>query len=230
MKNAKVTKEELFYESIAGEFDNVMNRYEVSKRLDIIFKKILKSDIKGKTFLDVGCGTGLFSQAAYEKKANVTSLDVGPKLLKQVAKKCKSKLVVGSVTNLPFKDNSFDIVIATEIIEHTSDPKKAVAELCRVVKPKGTLIITMPNKVWKFSLFLADLLRIRPYHAFENWLFWWDLNGMIKSNKCKVKKSFGFNIIPFFHPLLQPAITSADSYGSGFGKLVMVNMAFVVTK
>lgn len=102
MKTAKVSKFELFYESIAQEFDNVMNRYEVSKRLDIIFNRILKDNIKGKTFLDAGCGTGLFSQAAYERGAKVTSLDVGPKLLKQVSKKCKSKLVVGSVTDLPF--------------------------------------------------------------------------------------------------------------------------------
>lgn len=123
----------------------------------------------------------------------------------------------------------FDIVIATEIIEHTSDPSKAVSELCRVIKPGGILIITMPNKIWKFSLIIANLLKIRPYHAYENWLFPDDLNKMIIMNKMRIINSFGFNIIPFFHPFLQPFITILDPLGKKY-RFLMVNMAFVSTK
>lgn len=223
-----LTKKELFYESIASEFNNVMNRYEVAKRLSLVFNKLL-SNIKGKTFLDAGCGIGLFSEAAWKKGALVTSLDVGPKLLMEVAKKCKSRRVIGNVAQMPFSDDTFDIVLATEILEHTADPDKSFKELCRVTKPGGILIITMPNKVWKFSIYIAGILKIRPYHAYENWLWWWELKELVAFNNMDLKKNFGFNIIPFFHPLLQPAITFLDPLGEYIGPL-MVNMAFVLRK
>lgn len=229
MKKNNLTKEELFYESIAQDFDNLMNLYEVSKRLDIIFNKILDKNLTGKTLLDAGCGTGLFSQAAAQKGAKVTSLDVGPELLKEVAKKCDSKRVVGGISQLPFKDNSFDIVIATEVIEHTLNPKKSVEELCRVAKPNGLVIVTVPNRIWRISAAIAKWLRVRPYHAYENWVWFWQLNKWMKESSVEIDKRFGFNIIPVYHPALQPLISSMDS----FGKLlmpVMVNLAFVGKK
>lgn len=224
-----ISDKELFYESIATNFDNIMNRYEVSKRLDIIYNKLLPKSLKEKTLLDAGCGTGLFSKEAVRRGAKVTSFDVGPKLLNEVAKKCKTKTVEGSVLDMPFKDNCFDIVISTEVIEHVEDPKKAVEELCRVTKPGGILIITTPNYVWKFSLLIANLLRVRPYQANENWLTFIQLESWLNQNKMEILEKRGFNIIPFFHPKLHKLITFIDN----FGKLllpVMVNMAYVSTK
>ena len=227
--NNDLKKEEFFYESIAADFDNVMNRYEVAKRLDIIFNKILNFDLKGKKFLDAGCGTGLFSAAAAKRGAIVTSLDVGSKLLEQVAKKCKSKRIIGNVAKMPFKDNSFDIVLATEIIEHTSNPEKSIGELSRVTKPGGLVIITVPNKIWKLSIYIANIFKIRPYHAFENWLWWWELRNFVTKNNMNIESNFGFNIIPFFHPLLQPIITFFDPLGKLVSPL-MVNIAIVARK
>src|SRR3712207_2460903 len=110
-----------FYERFAGEFDARMNRYEVTKRLRLVFDEALP-DISGLDLLDAGCGTGLFSQVAVERGARVTSLDVGEGLLAEVAKKCDSRRVVGDVSALPFESESFDVVICTEVIEHTRDP------------------------------------------------------------------------------------------------------------
>src|SRR3990167_10582624 len=119
-----MNKKELFYESIACDFEKVMNSYEVDKRIKLVFEKILDKNLKNKLFLDAGCGIGLFSAMAEKKGAKVTSLDVGKSLMKQVAKRSRSKKVVGLVTKLPFNDHSFDIVLATEVLEHTTDPAK----------------------------------------------------------------------------------------------------------
>lgn len=229
MDTAAVTKKELFYNSIAGDFDNVMSRYEVGKRYGLIFNKLLKGKLKGKTLLDAGSGTGIFSQGAVERGAIVTSLDVGEDLLNQVAKKCQSKRVVGSVTELPFGDDIFDIVLATEVIEHTIDPQRAIRELCRVVKPGGILLITVPNKIWKFYVSIADWFKIRPYHGHENWIFWSDLKNGVRREGMKIQTTFGFNILPFFHPWLQPIITICDSLGDVAGPL-MVNMGVLCVK
>lgn len=225
---ASITKEELFYNSIADQFDGVMSRYEVGKRYDLIFNKFLKGKLRGKTLLDAGSGTGIFSKGAVDRGAVVTSLDVGKELLDQVAKKCQSERVVGSVTNLPFKDCSFDIVLSTEVIEHSTDPQKAIRELCRVAKPGGILIITVPNEVWKFSVSVADWLRVRPYHGNENWISWLDLKRSVEKEGMVIKELFGLNILPYFHPLLQPIITFFDHFG--WLAPAMVNIGVVCVK
>ena len=224
-----MNKKELFYESIARDFEKVMNSYEVNKRINLVFKKILNKNLNNKLFLDAGCGIGLFSAIAEKRGAKVTSLDVGKSLMKQVAKKSQSKRVVGLVTKLPFNDHSFDIVLATEVLEHTADPAKGFEELARVAKPGGKVIITVPNRLWWFSVPVANLLKIRPYQGLENWLWWSDMKRLAKKNDLIIEKISGFNIIPIFHPRLYRFIDIMDRFGNVAGPF-MVNIAFVARK
>jgi malonyl-CoA O-methyltransferase len=92
----------LFYETFAERFDPEMNHYDLQRRLEIVYDELLPDDLAGKQLLDAGCGTGWFSKKACDRGAKVTSLDVGEKLLAQVAKKCDSRRVVGDVLALPF--------------------------------------------------------------------------------------------------------------------------------
>ncbi len=57
----------IFYDSIAEQFDVLMNQYEVNKRLNIIFNRLLSDDLNGKLVLDAGCGTGRFSAKLIER-------------------------------------------------------------------------------------------------------------------------------------------------------------------
>ncbi len=104
---------------------------------------------KPNNILDVGCGSAWLAKYYTDKNVNVVSLDLS-KINVQKAKeiipdKYHIPLVADSFT-LPFKNNSFDFVVASEIIEHVIDPKLFAAELFRVIKPKGKLIITTPYK------------------------------------------------------------------------------------
>jgi len=203
-----------FYERFASEFDSKMNRYELEKRLDIIFNKFLFNEsIKKKSFLDVGSGTGWFSKKGLELGADVTSLDVGINILNEVGKKCKGKRVVGSALDLPFPDNVFNFVLATEVIEHTPNPERSIEELTRVLKPGGTLLLTVPNNLWKWSILLANFLKLRPYEGFENWVGYWDIKRILAKNHIKIKTICGFNIIPFFFRFTYPLITFCDRFG-----------------
>jgi ubiquinone/menaquinone biosynthesis C-methylase UbiE len=119
-----------FYNEFATKFDSRMNIYDVSRRVEIVFNELLgEEDLKNRALLDAGCGTGWFSKRASELGADVVSLDIGKSLLKEVKKKCDSKLIVGDVLNLEFKDKSFDFVVSSEVIEHTLEPRKAVKEI-----------------------------------------------------------------------------------------------------
>lgn len=225
----KFSKKAQFYDSIASDFDSVMNKYEVKKRLQLVFNELSKEKLRGKKVLDAGCGTGIFSKRAYEAGSMVTSLDIGQNLLNEVKKKCKAKLVIGSVTSLPFGDACFDVVISTEVIEHTENPKKAVSELARVLKPGGILVITTPNKIWKWALLIANFLKIRPYYSFENWLGVSELKDTIEKNNLKIEKGRGFNIIPLFYPPFYKFIDFFDRFGTQMHS-VMVNSLFVAVK
>ncbi len=104
-------------------------------------------DLKGKKILDIGAGTGRLSLRLAEKGAEVTALDVSPEILKVLKKKnSKITIVVGDAENLPFPDNSFDIMIAAFLIVHLKEPKYFFAEASRVLKPAGIFALTNINQ------------------------------------------------------------------------------------
>ncbi len=221
----------LFYERFARQFDSRMNRYEVSKRLRLIFDDVLSGeDLGGQSLLDAGCGTGLFSAAAVARGAAVTSMDLGENLLAQVAKKCESQRVVGSVLDVPFPDSTFDVVLSTEVIEHSPDPRRAIAELARVTALGGRLVVTTPNRLWRPAIRAATKLRLRPYEGVENWIRWNDLRRWLTDEGVRVVRFEGFNAVPFVHPIIYPLNDWLDGYGRSAAGRFMINMLAVAVK
>lgn len=79
---------------------------------------------------------GSFGRASYTKYfPNRIGVDIKPG---------KGTDVVASVYELPFKDEEFDIVLCCSVLEHLEDPRKAIAEMMRVLKPKGRIIVSVP--------------------------------------------------------------------------------------
>lgn len=218
-----------FYEQFANEFDHKMNMYDTNKRIKVIFDELLTENIEHKLLLDAGCGTGWFSQKACERKAHVTSLDLGVNLLDEVAKKCDSNRVVGSILQMPFEDNYFDIVISSEVIEHVPDHKKALSELYRVLKPNGILVITTPNKLWYFAIFIANTFKLRPYEGIENWIGWFEMKRLLPQVGFRIDKMVGIHLFPFIFRFLNPVLDYFHTYNKRLGPL-MVNMAIKAYK
>ena len=128
VRRADETKrKQLFYDRIAGSFDAVMNRYDLERRLAVVFERFLSAEeVRGRTLLDVGCGTGWFARQALAMGAQVIAFDIGTNLLKRVREKCAARLVAGDACALPFGTASLDLVVSSECIEHTLDPYKAL--------------------------------------------------------------------------------------------------------
>ena len=214
-----------FYEIFAREFDARMNMYDTNKRLRIIFEEMLEgNELRGKSLLDAGCGTGWFSKKALELGADVTSMDVGDNLLAEVRRKCNSKLVKGNICGMEFADNTFDYAISTEVIEHTPNPRKALTEIHRVLKKKGIFLLTVPNKIWHFSVVVGNALRLRPYEGHENWVGWYQLKNWLREIGFNICDMFGFHVVPFVFPRLYGVIDYFDRYGRSIGPL-MLNIA-----
>jgi len=102
-------------------------------------------DLAGKWVLDAGCGKGRFARVLSERHpaAEFCGLDISEAMLRYVPKGIRP--VAGSLTELPFSSAAFDAAYATESLEHAVDIKTAVSELCRVVKPGGSIVIIDKN-------------------------------------------------------------------------------------
>ena len=101
--------------------------------------------------LECACGTGLITAAVAGQCNKLVATDYSEGMLKQTRKKCGSypnvELQTADILNLPFPDESFDVVIAANVIHLLDDPYKALSELDRVCRPGGKLIIpTYVNK------------------------------------------------------------------------------------
>jgi len=214
-----------FYDTIADRFDAVVNMYDLGRRIEIVFGELLlDEELRGRRMLDAGCGTGWFSRRAVDLGADVFSLDIGQELLRKVREKCATRLIAADACALPFPDSVFYIVVASESIEHTLDPKKALLELHRVLRPGGALVVTVPNQLWHFSATFAAIFHLRPYEGFEHWLGWFELRRELEKMSAPVDQMFGFHIVPPLIRWTRPIIRFMDRFGRHLGPL-MLNIA-----
>ena len=112
-----------------------------------IIKKFIPTD-KDIKILDFGCGKGaMFSEIAkINPSAALIGVDVSEKALKSARKKVQnhSFILVKEGEKLPFKENCFDFIIASDVLEHIYDTELAFKELCRVLKHNGKILISVP--------------------------------------------------------------------------------------
>ena len=122
------------------------------------------SGVSGKSLLDAGCGIGFFSEVARREGARVVSLDFSPQALRVYRKRGggDARLLVGSVEELPFADGRFDFAMAIDVIEHLYHPHALLAELFRVVRPGGRVVVETDNESTWFTR--------RGFRRVNNWL------------------------------------------------------------
>ena len=123
-------------------------------------KKHLGS-VRGLKVLEIGCGLGAFSKYLVDLGADLTAADFSPEAVRLTAELLheRAPALVADVQRLPFDDGSFDLVVSLDTLEHVPDPNRALAELVRVTRPRGRLIITTPNYLSLMGFYRA-LMRL----------------------------------------------------------------------
>ena len=112
----------------------------------------------GDRVLDLGCGFGRHAFEAARRGASVVALDAGPDEVAQVRGTFAAMIEMGEIPadhpatavqgdalRLPFDDGTFDRVIASEVLEHIPDDAAAMRELARVLRPGGSMAVTVPR-------------------------------------------------------------------------------------
>lgn len=127
--------------------------------------------VKGKKFLDVGCagGLSLYLVAKNEVIKELHGVDINPESIKDAEsrlRKCPDKktiLQVGRAECLEKESNYFGTVMCVETLEHLKDDRPAMAELYRVTKTGGTLLVSVPDRghtsIQHLRLYTKDSLR-----------------------------------------------------------------------
>lgn len=172
---------------------------------------VTKSGKKPKKVLEVGCSGGHLCGLLQEvfPTAKITGIDVyEPAIREAKARYPKLTFSVADAHKLPFADNSFDLVISSETIEHVLDPAKMLKEIERVMKPTGEALVEMDSGSLPFRFI---------------WYFW------TKFGKGKVWRHA--HLHPFTSKELERLISGngfaiAQKHFSHFGMAV----SFLVTK
>lgn len=110
------------------------------------------NNVAGLRVLEVACGRGAFVRKLAQANACVTGYDFSSTALGVAREKLltlkenrSARLVQSDAASLPFADDSFDLVVSCETIEHVPDVRAAVREMHRVTKVGGQLFLTIPN-------------------------------------------------------------------------------------
>ncbi len=179
------------YKIDAEEFDYFEERtgataHDERRVHEFILSKVKKSV---KTILDVGAGSAWVAQHFRSTEVNVVSLDISllnVKKAKSIVPTINHTQIVADSFKLPFENNIFDCVIASEIIEHVVDPQLFIEELFRVVKNSGNLIITTPYKEKLRYYLCVHCNKKTPIHAH---IHSFDENILLKMAPMDVKQT-----------------------------------------
>ncbi|GLT19312.1 malonyl-[acyl-carrier protein] O-methyltransferase [Vibrio zhanjiangensis] len=104
--------------------------------------KLLPEDMRGKTVLDLGCGTGYFAALLRDRGARVVCCDLSEKMLDKARQRCgltNMQYHQGDAESLPFGDRSIDVVFSSLALQWCNDLSGPLREMRRVLKPDGTI-------------------------------------------------------------------------------------------
>ncbi len=175
-----------------------------TRKAQLIFS--LLNRIEKPRVLEIGCGTGILSKylLRVSPQLNICGIDISPKAIGKAKKDLKrysnAEFREGDICRLPYKDNSFDIVIGNSILHHV-DAKKALKEAKRVLKSNGLVWFCEPNilnpqvALERVSIFRAFFRSSPDEKAFSRWQLKKDLQ---KSGFKDVK----VEPYEFLHPLV----------------------------
>jgi len=120
----------------------------------LIAQALVPKTKAGRTALDIGCREGYQTIYLQKKGYHVTSIDI-----EKIIPEC---IVMNVDKKLKFKDNSFDLIWCSEVIEHLKNPAFSISEFRRVLKPGGRMILTTPNSYFWLVKLAYLLLNLTP--------------------------------------------------------------------
>jgi ubiquinone/menaquinone biosynthesis C-methylase UbiE len=139
------------YDRLADEYDSnhfhpdSAAEYIEERRFDLICPYLKES--KSLKLLDVACGTGTYLGVAEKFGANVVGCDISENMVRICKNKGIDDVLINDYHTLPFKDETFDLILCINAIHYSVNPKAAISEMRRVLSKDGTILFTYFNNL-----------------------------------------------------------------------------------
>jgi ubiquinone/menaquinone biosynthesis C-methylase UbiE len=218
-KPKKIIKKELasqYFGKEAEIYDAARSEDPRRRAVIDIQKKITQGFLKdagGNNILDVACGTGRFFELYGNRK--IYGIDISPEMLKQAAKrKGVKKVMTADAENIPFKNDTFDVVNTSQFIMHTPFYRKVIKEMTRVAKKNGSIIIDFPNK-FSLSYFFTKRRIATGTFRHYNLFTLSEIKDIARENNLKIRE---IRPTVVFSPMLFPE--SWIKFSMGFNALL----------
>lgn len=223
-----MTRDARYFDTIAEDFGAWMNPFDLRAREAWVRAQLARLPLAGERVLDVGAGLGHFSRIVAALGGRPVPLDLAGRLLAKLRGEFPLA-VQGDALALPFATGTFGIVVSSECVEHTPDPLVAIREMVRVLRPGGVLVLTTPNRRWRWSLTLAERLGVRKFRGVENWPRRAEIRAALAASGADVVLDEGLHLFPFQWPPLWPLLAWLNRRGQRLRGL-MINQCWVARK
>jgi SAM-dependent methyltransferase len=204
----------------------------ITERLERAVVLDLAGPLHGRDVLDVGCGDGAYALAAARAGARVTGLDRSAAVLDAARAGAASEglaldLQVGDATALPFAAARFDVVLAVTVLCFVDEPARAVAEMARVLRPGGVLVL---GELGRWSAWAA-WRRVRAWAGSRTWRaarFWsaGELRSLVRDAGLVPGAVRG----AAFHPPVGAAARLLEPVDAYLGRATRMGAAFVAVR
>ena len=167
MKNIVKTAERMLPERVTGLTEELM----LLRHL-FAYEQVKEKLDKNSVILDLGCGVGYGTYLLSQVAKNIIGIDISEEAINYAnenygALNCQFMVYDGMQTN--YYDESFDVIVSFQVIEHVVNDIQFISEAYRLLKPGGTFFLTTPNKI--FRLFPLqkpwNRFHIREYYPYE---------------------------------------------------------------
>jgi 2-polyprenyl-6-hydroxyphenyl methylase/3-demethylubiquinone-9 3-methyltransferase len=169
-----------------------------------LFEQLIKNDYEKINVLEVGCGGGILSEEIARMGFITSGIDPSESSL-NVAKKhskennLKIKYEIGTGENLPFQNDTFDVVLCCDVLEHVHDLPKVIFEISRVLKNRGILIYDTFNRTYFSKISAIKILQewkrwaIMPpnLHVWEMFIKPNEIRSLLEKNQLAWKEHHG---------------------------------------
>jgi ubiquinone/menaquinone biosynthesis C-methylase UbiE len=180
---------------------------------DLFFKIFKKLNRMFDASLDLGCGVGSNFKILSRFSKKVTGIDNSAKAISCCREKGYIRLYKMNAEQLKFKDNSFDLVLCSDVLEHIND-KKALSEISRILKYNGIFIFSVPAHMYLWG----------PTDEISNHLVRYEKKQMISilNDYFQIKKLSYWNFLMFFPNFLFIKFLSEDKKNNPVNTLGLI--------
>ncbi len=143
-----------FHDAIAHKWDDYYRDESFAVRVRVLADLLSSHDLRGQRWLDAGCGTGVLGRwLASTKECRVHGVDASEAMIRHAQPDPRMTFEqVESICRVPVESGSFDGILCSSVLEYVDEPREALREFFRLLKPGGLLLVSVPHNALRVRL------------------------------------------------------------------------------